>query len=1003
MRLLSERQEIHLKRSAKFISFFISLILIFSPVLSVTSGAVTYPAGVTKEQVDSVVPKLSALAKGLFSSMPGTGDIKTSVYTALYSDATVNGLFSSIYSALGENASSLSMLGINLEPSALAKNFSAFPEISVSIAECQDLGAVVAASKNFRWGISNKTDFTNALIAVLLPFNSLLHVVLCSGTLKVNDLISIKGDDGYSTAIVPLLEAFDCPSIMSSADFKASADSNNQNIIVNIVNMLFAAIDNLLADPVNGMCVTLPKIAYYFESGKLSASLTALLEPLSVKIAGVITIPGISDMISSIANMEETLDISSMLADMDMSSLLGSDVNLKLPELDLKVFADCVTEADGKLTVDESASFITLMNFLVETLKLNKDSIGSLLGEDAAALTGILDPLLAKSNDEIIASIIRLFSTVSAPENNVTWTYPAITPAQVTYTPTMGAEDYRKILEKVDPLLTDFIKEEDPEGTIEQTLRKTIYSNALLSQLVTGVFSLLGSEETAGLMGMLGMDMTPSGVASSVASAYPGAANTLRRYSSWESVNPANLYWGFNDGDADKFKAALTKVMSPMIPVLSCLLAGQNVTFLDALTIPGANGYNTAIIPLLEALGCNSDKILSYDEYKKGAGTTGVITGMFDPIFSLIDEICASPVKKLCALLPNIVYFFNSGLMNNLITNLLYPVDYLFQTAGFGSIMTTFAGSMQLPDLNTLMKELTSSADLGISLPEMDIAALASYGTPTTLTSKRTVNGTPAQYTYVTADEPAVLVTILRAFVGALASPENGDMLSGLMGDMGGTAPEGEVDMFAMYMGNITEKLKEMTPDETLEWLCNILFSDSPTVELPAEEEVIPSIKYEKEFELSTTAKLLIVFGVLALAALIYYILSVSGKLDNFKLKRSQKKEYKRRKEEYDKLIKAGADAGSMPAPPSYEEKMLAKARLEQKKKEEKLSKEKNNKNDRRALVKDEQTAERKRPDLKEEKKLEKRQAQAIKRAAKNELKMQKQYAKVLKQATKKK
>lgn len=970
-----------------------------------TSAAVTYPAGITAEQTKAVVPKLSKLAGTLMKSMPGTGDIKTSVYTMLYSDATVNGLMSSIYSALGENASSLSMVGINLEPKALSRNFAAFPEISQTVASCADLNAVIEASKSFQWGITSKEEFTNAMIAVFMPFNSLLNVVLCSGSLKINDLISIKGDDGYSTAIIPLLQTFDCPSIMSSDDFRYSAAENHQNIIRNIINMLFASIDKLLDDPVNGMIYTLPKVAYYFDSGKLSQSITTLLEPLSVKIAGVITIPGITDMISGIADMEGSLDISAMLGEMDLSSMTGSDVQLKLPEINLKDFAACASEgSDGTITVDEGASFITLMRFLIKALKLNKDSLASMLGSENASLTGMLDPLLAKSDDEIIASIIRLFSITSAPENNVAWVYPQASQTQVTYTPNLGAADFAKILEKVDPLLTDFVREEDPEGDIEQTLRKTIYSNSLLSQLVVGIFSLLGSEETAGLLGMIGLDMTPSGVAASVASAYPGAANTLRRYSSWENINPANIYWGFNDGDADKFKAAMVKVMSPMVPVLSCLLAGESVTFLDALTVPGANGYNTAIIPLLEALGCSDASILSYSEYSKGAGTTGVITGILDPIFALLDDVCKSPVKKLCTILPNIVYFFNSGLLSNTITNLLYPLDYMFQTAGLGSILTDLTGSMPMPDLNTLVKDLTSSADLGIALPELDLAVIGSLGTAQTLTSKRTVNGAPAQYTYIQADTSAVLLTILRALIGVISSPENSDMLSGLMGDMGGSSEAGEVDMFAMYAGNIGEKLKNMTPDETLEWLCDILFSDSPIAELPVENEVIPTIIYEEKFELPTFAKILIVLGIAGLAALIYYVLSVSGKLDNFKLKRNQKKEYKRRKEEYDRLVKAGGTAADAPKPPTTEEKALAKAKAEQKKKEEKLKKAEEkapqvNPQYVKPVVSfaDEKTTE------KEAQKLVKRQAKAIKKAEKNDIKMQKQYAKVLKEASRKK
>ena len=44
--------------------------------------------------------------------------------------------------------------------------------------------------------------------------------------------------------------------------------------------------------------------------------------------------------------------------------------------------------------------------------------------------------------------------------------------------------------------------------------------------------------------------------------------------------------------------------------------AGYTLSVIDT-TIKGADGYNTAIIPLLEALGCDSGDIKTYEKYKK--------------------------------------------------------------------------------------------------------------------------------------------------------------------------------------------------------------------------------------------------------------------------------------------------------------------------------------------------------------------------------------------------
>ena len=881
--------------------------MLFSTFAPCMAGAVNLPAGVSQSQIEEAIPKLDTLVKNLLASNPETKDLQKTVYGMLYEDDTINAIFSAIYSALGENVNTMSLIGVDISPAALSAALSNYPQVSKKIASCQDIAAVIKASSSFKWEVSSKNEFAKALAAILSPFNELLNALLCAGKVNINAILAIQGDDGYSSAIVPLLTALDCPSIMSSSEFAADAAKNKHNIVKNIVSMVFDALDKLLASPVKGLCSTLPKVAYYLDSGMLSSSITALLEPLSLKIAGILTIPGISDLITEVADLEAGLNLNEMLEGIDLSELLGSDVKLTIPEMDLGKLAECVTYS-GSYTVDEASAFTVIMNFLIETLKLNKNSLGALLGGEDVSET--LDPLLSKTNDEIIKTIVLLFTMKSIPANNYNWVYPAFTATIPDNTPTFTSNDYAAFLEKVDPLLTDFVKESDPEGDIESTLRKTIYSNSLVSQLVTGIFSVIGGEEMAPLFALLGMDVTPTGVANAIYNYYPYTSRQLYKYSSWEKVNPNYLTWGFYDGDSEGFTRAISRVLAPFLPLLTCMLAGQNVTLLDSITIPGSDGYNTAVIPLLEALGCPSDKIKTYDEYKKGAGTAAIITDILTPVTALLDELCAAPVKTACRILPNLVYFFNSGLMNGVIENLIYPVKYMLETAGMGDLLSEAMGETMNVDMSALIKDLTADMDLGIALPELDLSVIGTLGTASTLTSKRVSGGTPAQYTYITADAPGVFLTIMRFVVSAISMEENSGLLTGLMGtESSEPSTDGMPDMFGMFAENIAAKFKGMSNDEIVEWLCDLLFSESPIVELPVEDEEIPSIIYKEKFSLPLWAKIAIPVVLLALAALVYYILSVNGKLDAIKLKNAKKKEMKRREEESRKLIKGGGSA----------------------------------------------------------------------------------------------
>lgn len=963
------------------------MILCLTPLATVGAGAVTYPDGVEQADAVAAIPKINVLVKTLMkTALPG-GDLKTTVYKTICTDSTINSVFASVYGAISENADSLSVIGIKLTPSTLSNALSAYPDVSKKLASCKTLKECIEKSKTFKWHVTTKEGFSTAFAAMLSPFNPLLYTVLCSGTIKINNFLSIKGADGYTNSVIPLLRAMGCPGIMTSESFKADANTAKSRMIKNIMKMVFASLDKLLDDPVIGATSTLPGLAYYLDSGKLSAAIKSLLEPLSLKIAGIFTIPGISDLITKAADLEDGIDINNVIN--KISEQAGQGSGFTIPEIDIKALAACGTPTDNGFVADEPAALITVLRWAIEAVRLNS----SKLATQGANGESPLDALFKKSNDEIIKIIISLLNiSAEAPANDYQWVYPPMTQSSIEYTANLGAEQYTEVVEKFDPLLTDFVKEEDPEGTIEDVISKKIYSNSTLTSIVKSIFSVLSSKELAGMAGLAGIPVYPRSVGDSISRLYPSAAKVLYRHNSWETLSPNSVYWGFKDGNREGFEKALTKVLSPMTPLLSCLLAGNQYSLLGAVTIPGADGYNTVIIPLLEALGCSSDSIKTYEEYKERASGSAALTDILDPIFGLLDEICSSPIKTICRILPNIVYFIDNGLMNVCIENLLYPIRFMLKTTGMEDLFAETMNTLPALDLNAEAKKLLESSDMKLKLPDPDIKKLGTLGTPITMTSKRTVSGSPAQYTYITADSPAVMLTLLRYLVGALSMEENAPMLKGFMESMTGPeepSEDGIPDMTSMFVANMSEKFKDMTVDEIIEWFYDLLFRETPPVPDHEAEAEIPTIIYEEEFHVPGWAIFLVilVFFISAGAALLY--LYKKGKLDKAIEKHQKKRDEKQRKAEHERLIAAKIKSGE-----------LKETELEKKPKKQK--KQKKQKPVHKGKTKKEK------PQVnpyasKESQKLEKRRRKAEIRSEKNELKSQKHYEKAVREAEKKK
>jgi hypothetical protein len=399
-------------------------------------------------------------------------------------------------------------------------------------------------------------------------------------------------------------------------------------------------------------------------------------------------------------------------------------------------------------------------------------------------------------------------------------------------------------------------------STLQEILNANLFTNSLVTKAATGIYGAITGNETVNkVFGILGVATSTADVAallndSSFGATYSDAAKTIGAAKTWADVGEVN--WGFKDGAANAqqgFVNALVAVLRPLNNVLAVFLNADNLqigsalydlimtidvdettsgnvtysvkkgivtlkvkdaensgskvstiiidlTAIDALKnlgLYGTNGYNSAIIPLLEALGCKG--IVSEATYKKdiAAGKDALLLDILNPILggentSLLNRLAAKPVETLATMLPNIAVFIDAHGLSQLIVNLLAPVaniiyaaneaidinavvkalvgadldDYLTDMLGmkkgsltidFSDLTTLNIEDIVIPLLNTLLLK-----QYDIKLADINWNALISLGEKTTYTSKATgLDGKALEGKKLkSVDYGKVLITVLR-------------------------------------------------------------------------------------------------------------------------------------------------------------------------------------------------------------------------------------------------
>lgn len=844
------------KQLTKLIVLCLCLVLACSSFLSVCTVAVNgdYPEGVTAEDALAAVGGTDRLLNSAVPLLTGS-DLNTLVKPMIYSSETLSSIMVQMYLSFEQDGTDLSAVGIDTSVKSVAQAIAQYPEVSERLKNYNSWSEVDLTGVN--WGVSDKNSFAEAFGVIFSPFNDVLYMLLCSGELEIASLIKINGGDGYTNTVVPILNALKCPDIISAQQFHTEAKANRNSMVKNIILPVLSFLEKALDAPAATLTNSLPSLAYFSESGEMDKCMDSLMAPIK------------SNPLFEIAALLNLFDTEMFNFDFEtiMGSLTSGMGGFQLAELDMAALSKCGSHNGTTFVSDQGKAYVVVMRWLVETLKLNPDLIGQLTGAPVDNTTqDFMKNILSKDTDAIVGTIILLFSPAE-PQGAEAMVYPAANKVSVQYTPNLQKKDYERALSQMDDLLDDFIKEGGSYKDVESLLESAIYSNANINALLTGIYGAFEENGLTEVLMLMGVDTTPKGVAAHLTeNEYKSAVTVLQKADSWSEVSFENVNWGFYTGSRKGFQSTLTAVLRPLYPVMRVLLAEEDMVVLDSITIKGADGYNTAIIPLLEALGCDSGDIKTYEKYKKTADTDRVMKDILDPVFDLVDDIAEKPVDTLTEKLPNIIYFLNSGSLEKCIGNLLLPItSFTNRLSGIYDVNMDMTSLTSELDVNKLLGSMLEGS--GMKIAEFDINTLSGMGTPETRTSKQVINGQKTQYTYIVADKTDVFMSLLRVLAKTMRLPGNENLLMGSMGDNAS---------FETYSASLTEQFENMTEDELIEWLFNLFFKERVKAELIFDEDYSPTIIY-KEAEKNYTW-LFVICGYLGLCAVVGIIIYANRK-----------------------------------------------------------------------------------------------------------------------------
>ena len=416
-----------------------------------------------------LAPMLDGLIGGLLPD--GLGGL---VSGAIYKDDIISSIATGLYGAvegvkvgkIGSLTSLLEKTGIDFTTknvAALLTDKTYGKTFEAAARTIKSAGSWKSVNKSsLSWGVTDRESFLNALAAVLRPLYGVLDVILNNSRLNLFNVVSVQGSDGYTSFIVPLLEAFGCYNIKTQYDYRMDISKNYDALLLDILNPILDKVEDLLNAPVEMLADILPNLSLFFANDGLLQILDNLLTPVSALLDAVKPIINVNSLLKVLGvNLNSLLskigvktnvtvnvyDLKATLLPLigadNVVSLLngilgtvkigGKSLGIELPNIDWlqlashgeveKIPSQAATFGERIVVkADQDETLIAVLRFLINTInyKGNYDAIvslvGGLLGGASDSISGVVSQVLGMLQgdaDTVIESLVDLLQSLA--------------------------------------------------------------------------------------------------------------------------------------------------------------------------------------------------------------------------------------------------------------------------------------------------------------------------------------------------------------------------------------------------------------------------------------------------------------------------------------------------------------------------------------------------------------------------------------------------------------
>lgn len=786
------------------------------------AGVTAQDASDAVGDLDTMVTSVIGLLAGL--DVVKQDNLKDLVSSLIFTNANLTKLASTLYGAIDPYKDYLGYAGIDVSKKGVAKLLTdgSYGKTYSSAAKAIKKAKSWKKLGNINWGFTDgsakaQQGFVNGLAAILRPLDGVLSLLLAGDDLAVGQILtdlvknlnfgsskdtvqlkngnlririkgsdkysktsvleinlykviedvkslSIYGGNGYESAIVPLLEALECPNVKTYKQYKADIKKSSDSVLTDVLNPIVGFLNKVLDAPFDTLTAVLPNVAYYIDNNGLAQLVNNLLSPVTsllpvLKKNGVdveviikaLAGKSLNDLVKDALGVNIHLnlnnlnkcDIQNAIVPLVNKLLKSKKINIQLPKIDWSALASHGTVSTVKsaaknsegyynrkhVTANQGETLIAVLRYVANLLTKNISGLKSILGgidaikDYKSIINAVLDQIGTSSADQIIRA---LFYLLQENPTNAFWNYSEYQTKdyKFSYPSTVDQDFLKNIPPMLDGLIGSF-------ADLNKLIAGAAFKDSTINGMITGIGKALDgvkindSTNLTALLSQTGIDYSTKTVAKlltdeSYGKTFANAAAVIGSASSWSKVNTSALKWGVKDKDS--FFNALAAVMRPFYGVLDVLLNDASLGIFNIVHIPGSNGYSSVVVPLLEAFGCYNIKTQYQYREDISKAYDNILLVIVNSLWDKVEDILNAPLQTLMSMLPNLALFIaNDGLLQ-LIENLFTPVsallDALKPIVNVNTVLTQVFKAFKV-DLNGLLAKVGLKLDLNIDLYDL--------------------------------------------------------------------------------------------------------------------------------------------------------------------------------------------------------------------------------------------------------------------------------------------